>query len=550
MVRLVHHFIRMDPPNQRHHLLANSMNNRRDFIKFLGRTSITAYGFSVADLNLLSNVFHPEGLYFTPIAATDLDDLVLAKGFHYDILIKWGESINAKENFGTHNDFIAFVEGTTPEEGILWVNHEYLNPLFIHGQLDNNRKTLSQVHDEMDNVGGSILRVRKDKKGRWKVDKKDPINRRLTARTEIPFAWSEPVKGATKAIGTLANCAGGKTPWGSILTCEENYDMFWGERDFSKPELPKLKESSFGWERFYDYPPEHYGWVVEINPLTGAAKKLVAMGRFCHEAAAVDELPDKRCVVYMGDDTGDEHFYKFIADTPGSLDTGKLYVANLAKGEWRLLDVNENPKLKEKFGTQTEMLVRCREAAKVVQATPLNRPEDVEIHPITGDVYVCLTNNAARRDLFGSILRLTELEGREGLKFKSSTFLAGGKDTGFACPDNMVFDRKGNLWFTSDMSDALMNKDFYLSFHNNGLFFVPIDGPNAGKAFQVASAPMGAEFTGPCFSPNYDTLFLCVQHPGDSSPSTDQLTSHFPDGGIPRSVVVGITGEALMKIGG
>lgn len=524
-------------------------NSRRDFIQFLGRTTLAAYGLQGIRLDQLSAAFQPLALPFTPLEPTDVDGLVLAKGFQYDILIRYGDAINPTEDFGTHNDFIAFLpEAADEQAGILWVNHEYLNPLFVHGQIDIARKRLEHIHAEMDAVGGSVLRVRRDKKNRWRIDRKDPINRRVTARTEIPFAWPEPIAGATKAVGTLANCAGGTTPWGTILTCEENYDMFYGDRDFSKPDRPKISEGSFGWERFYDYPPEHYGWVVEVDPYQPKAKKLVALGRFAHEAAAVEALPDQRCVVYMGDDKPDEHLYKFIAADPGSLERGKLYVANIAKGEWRLLDVEANPQLAAAFGTQTELLIRCREAAKMVGATPLNRPEDVEIDPITGDVFVCLTNNVLRRDLFGSILRLSELEGREGLRFKAQTFLAGGKDTGFSCPDNMAFDRKGNLWFTSDMSDSLMNRDFYLPFRNNGLFFVPMSGPNAGRAFQVASAPTAAELTGPCFSPNGDTLFLCVQHPGDNSPAIDQLTSRFPDGHTPKSVVVAITGSALDAI--
>jgi hypothetical protein len=531
-------------------MTAIKTHSRRDFLYFLGRTALTAYGASFLDLQTLS-AEPSAGLPFQPIQPSDADELVLAKGFNYHIVAKWGDWLNKSEKFGTHNDFVTFipVKGTK-NEGILWVNHEYTNPLFINGKryTKGEKRTREAVIAEMESVGGSIMKIKKDKQGNWQVVKNDPINKRITALTEIPFAWHEPIAGSKTAIGTLANCAGGQTPWGTALSCEENYDTFWGERDFSKPELPKLYEGDYGWETVLNHAPEHYGWVVEINPLTGNAKKLIALGRFAHEAATVWQMPDKRCVVYTGDDKENEHLYKFIASEPDSLEKGKLYVANTQKGEWISLDLAEQPILQQHFKSQTEVLIRCREAAKLVGATPLNRPEDIEIDPVTKDIFVCLTNNNRTGDLYGSILRITEKEGKDGLKFESKTFIAGGEDTGFACPDNMVFDNKGNLWFTSDMYN--MNQGAFKAFKNNGLFFVPMEGTNAGKTFQVASAPVDAEFTGPCFSPDFQTLFLCVQHPGDNSKSLTELTSHFPEGGnsMPKSCLVGIDGKSLAEI--
>ena len=130
--------------------------------------------------------------------------------------------------------------------------------------------------------------------------------------------------------------------------------------------------------------------------------------------------------------------------------------------------------------------------------------------------------------------------------------MAGGKETGFACPDNMAFDVAGNLWFTSDMSGSLMHQEPYTDFKNNGLFLVPRTGPKAGEVLQIASAPSDAELTGPFFAPNGKTLFLSVQHPGEYSPNLEELTSHWPDGGdaIPRSAVVAISGDTLEAIQG
>jgi uncharacterized protein len=133
------------------------------------------------------------------------------------------------------------------------------------------------------------------------------------------------------------------------------------------------------------------------------------------------------------------------------------------------------------------------------------------------------------------------------LEFSHSTFVAGGKKSGLACPDNMVFDRKGNLWVTNDIPNDFLNFGPYSTFGNNGLFYIPMSGPDAGKVFQVAHGPIDSEFTGPSFSPDGRTLFLSVQHPGDDSTSLSDLRSHWPDGGnsIPRPCVIAITGPTL-----
>src|SRR5690606_19242731 len=126
---------------------------------------------------------------------------------------------------------------------------------------------------------------------------------------------------------------------------------------------------------------------------------------------------------------------------------------------------------------------------------------------------------------YGQIMKFDEIDGYDGLKFKHDTFLAGGSENGFACPDNMTFDPKGNLWFTCDVSGGAMGMEPYTEFKNNGLFVVLREGENAGVPLQIASAPTDAEFTGPCFSPDGKTLFLSVQHPGEYSESIDNLSS-------------------------
>ncbi len=545
--------------------------NRRSFLHFLGRAgwSITAGGILLSNSGCNSTETTPSKTLSSSrktgkfplqaIAHSTSDNLDLAEGLQYDVLLQWDDVISENDRFGFNNDYIAFVpfDEKNPTDGMLWVNHEYLHELFVSGFVgtDRSKKTKQQVDKEMYSVGGSLVRIQKNSDGQWKPVLSDPRNRRLTAKTEIPFDWHEPILGSKSAIGTFANCSGGVTPWGTILTCEENYDMFYGESDYNDidktTDVPKRLRGDYdyGWVEHYPYPPEHYGWVVEVNPQTGEAKKLVALGRCAHECATVHQTKDGRLVVYSGDDSNDECLYKFISDKPKNLRDGKLYVANTEKGEWISLVYDEQPILQKNFNNQTEVLIRLREAAQLVGGTPLNRPEDIEIDPLTGDVLIALTNNKPKGDYLGQILKIeeTDNDNKTSLTFKASTFLAGGEETGFACPDNMAFDKAGNLWFTSDISGSAIGKAPYVAFGNNGLFVVPSWGEQKGQVLQVASAPVDAEFTGPFFAPDGETLFLSVQHPGERSLSLKALTSHWPNGNgeIPKPSVVCISGKAL-----
>ncbi|WP_147678687.1 PhoX family protein [Algibacter pacificus] len=549
--------------------------NRRQFINFLGKASLgtvmmpqfliscgntttptKAFGsISKERLSLLKN------LNLQALAASNKDDLLLTNGLNYHTIIKWGDKISDTESFGFNNDFTCFIpfNDDNPKDGLLWVNHEYIDPLFVSG-FDANKhenstahRTIEQVDKEMYNVGGSIVRIREEN-GVWKMVKNDSHNRRITAKTPIKLNWDYPIKGQSTVIGTLANCSGGITPWKTFLTCEENYDSFFGETVYTKENNAKHVPSyAYGWEQFYNYPPEHYGWVVEVNPKNGMAQKHIALGRFAHECCTLYELEDKRVVAYTGDDKNDEHLYKFVSSQPGSLKEGTLYVADTVNGKWLPLDWQNQPILQQNFKDQTEVLIRAREAAKLIGATQLNRPEDIEIDPITGNIFVTLTNNKPKGDFHGSILKIEEQNGAfDALTFKAETYLAGGDENGFSCPDNLAFDMSGNLWITTDMSGTSMNKADkpYMSFKNNSLFVIPRLGENAGKVIRVASAPKDAELTGPWFSPDGKTLFLSVQHPGEQTKDLNNPTSTWPfdTDRIPKSAVVAITGDIIEKM--
>jgi len=508
--------------------------NRREFLQFLGVSGVLA---SLPACTTQTSKVPPVLPHLPP---TTEDKVSTVSGLDYKILIRWQDAINTKEKFGYNNDFLAF-HPLEKDRGILWVNHEYVTPLFIRG----TARTRANINQEMTEVGGSLLEVKKEN-DQWQVVKDSAYNRRLDGNTKIPFAWNTKIRGATHGLGTMGNCAGGYTPWGTFLTCEENYDMFWGERTSNGVLDPKCW---LQWNKYYPRDPEHYGWVVEVEPLTGKSKKLVSLGRCAHECAAVTKGKNGKIVAYTGDDAAYEHLYKFISDSEDSLEKGKLYVANLEKGQWISLQREDHPILMKKFKNQTDIQVYVREAAKLVGATPLDRPEDIEFDPLTGNVMIALTNNKSANNYHGSILKIME-DGNDpsSLTFKHGTFLTGGTESGFACPDNLLFDPKGNLWFTSDIAGGSANKGPYEPFGNNGLYVFLRSGTFAGEIIRVASAPTDAEFTGPCFSPDYKTLFLSVQHPGEYSESLNKLSSTWPDGGIPKPAVITVEGPLLDKI--
>lgn len=507
--------------------------NRREFLQFLGISGVCS---SVPLLSLPPS-FAANSL---PTLAPSLEDkLTTLSGLDYKILLRWGDKINSTEKFGFNNDFIAY-HPLKENGGLLWINHEYVSPVFING----NERTKYNIDQELLEVGGSIIEVRQNQSG-WEVVKDSAYNRRLHGNTVIPFAGNHKIAGSPLAVGTMGNCAGGKTPWGTFLTCEENYDWFWGD----KTRNGEVTKGSLAWEQIYPRPPEHYGWVVEIQPQTGEAKKLVSMGRCAHECAAVTRGKNGKIVAYTGDDQANEHLYKFISNSENSLDEGKLFVAQLEKGRWISLDIADQPILKKHFKDQTEVLVYAREAAKLLGATPLDRPEDIEFDPLTGHVFIALTNNKKAKNYYGSILKIIEDNNDPAsLTFKHETFITGGPKHSFACPDNMVFDPQGNLWFTSDISGAEIGRGAYEGLGNNGLFVFLRNGVHQGKVIRVANAPNEAELTGPCFSPDYKTLFLSVQHPGELTTDLKNPTSRWPDGGVPKSAVITLQGPLLNQI--
>lgn len=519
---------------------------RRDFLQFMGRSATLLTIPSLLNTTSCASLPFQAGP-FRPLAASTQDDLLLAKDLSYEILIKYNEPINAQEFFGAHNDFLAFTPfNGKKDEGVLLVNHEYIHPVLIHERKMDRPRSRDEVIREQLAVGCSLIHIKKVNQS-WQFIKNSAYNRRISARTPIPFQKGYRILDSTVAIGTLANCAGGKTPWGTVLTCEENYDIFYGDVTFENKERKFIETNKYRWFDYFPLPPEHYGWVVEIDPMTGKAVKRNALGRFEHECATVKISKNKKAVVYMGEDRKFGFIYKFISDKGLSLESGTLYVANTEKGIWIPLDLKKNPSLRKHFDHQQDVLTYTRLAAILAGGTQQDRPEDIEIDPLTGDIFISLTNNADRNNHYGSILKIVEKNNNaEALDFSSSTWLSGGTQTGIACPDNMVFDKNGNLWVTSDISEEETDQGPYKGFGNNSLYYVPLHGEFAGHAYRIATTPRDAEFTGPMFSDDHKTLFLCVQHPGANTLDPNKPTSTWPSRkGLAQSSVVTVQGPLL-----
>jgi len=522
------------------------------------------------------------GLSFDPIEPSDADELVLPGGFKFDIIRRWGEPVTADRNFGYNNDYVAYFPidalqgGVNSEDGLLWVNHEYADPKWVSDYTDPEnatKKTKEQVAREKAVVGGAVIRVRREGDV-WRFVEDEEHNRRIDATTPMVFTGaatgSDAVKGATRVVGTLGNCSGGVTPWKSVLTCEENFQYYYGE---SSDDQPTDDEALAATDRWLDdpdtaQPPEHYGWVVEVDPFDKnfTPRKHTWLGRGIHENVAIRVSEGGKVVAYTGHDKEDECIYKFVSSgtfDPDSRDReassqllsdGMLYVADFANGRWVALDYENNPIFRDNgFAGQADVLVRTVDAVKLVDpetetpiGTPMDRCEDIEVHPEDGTIYAALTNNALHGNFHGQIIRMYEAGGdAEATEFNFEIFAAGGPNTGFSSPDNLAFDRDNNLWMVTDMSSSVHNQGIYTSFKNNGMFVMR--GANdavRGTPVQFASGPVEAEMTGPAFTPDGRTMFLAVQHPGEETESKDEPTSTWPHDGdnIPKPSVVAITG--------
>lgn len=511
-------------------------------------------------------------------------------------------------------------KGDVDERGLLCVNHEYSSTtLMLPDIAADYPKSMTRelCAIEMAAHGGSVVEVaRKGKK--WSVVRGSKYNRRVTADT-TPMTISGPAAGhprmrtsadpaGTTVSGMMNNCAGGMTPWGTWLSAEENINgNFLGDLPAGHPEAANHKRmglpgSWYQWGRFEDRynlakepnEPNRFGWIVEIDPLnpTSKPKKRTALGRFKHEGCETVVAPDGRVVIYMGDDQRFDYVYKFVtkgrfdaknrAANRDLLDEGTLYVARFdADGTvgWLPLVHGFGPLTPANgFASQADVVIEARRAGDLLGATPMDRPEDVEPDPRTGRVWVMLTNNSRRTaaqvdpanpradNKFGHIIEIREPGGdftatssrweilvrcgdpadpAVGATWNGST----SPDGWLGSPDNCALDAKGRLWVSTDGNDATGAAD--------GLWAIGTDGGDRATGRHFFRCPVGAELCGPRFTPDGDTLFVAVQHPGDGdddNPATfEKPTTRWPDFQTnmpPRPSIVAIRRDDGGPIGG
>ena len=542
---------------------------RRDFIRGVaaaGASTVGAVALRGNGLDLFAEQALAQGRRnrfsnFTAIAASSADAFEVPPGFRADVLISWGDSFRDRAGrdlyYGFNNDFLAYFPLRGSNEGLLFVNHEYPDPFFLHGyKPDASPKTADEVQLEQDAVGNSIVHIKRRRDGSWQVVSPSQYNRRIYGDRPL-LEFTGPLAGAAgigaSSNGSVGNCSGGITPWGTALSCEENFD------GYGSP-VTRNVEFFYGWHQFGGRPEDaeyefntfkKYGWVCEHDPYDPdyVGRKHTALGRFRHENTAFRSEPGKRFVLYMGDDKANEGVYKFVSDrrlrrrdtanNRAILEAGQLYIARWEpEGRRRFTAAGSTTPVTATEGTGT--WVPVPDAMLDDTATKLrahftnavfdmhfatNRPEDLEVAE-DGSVFIALTNNSSVLDSHGSVRRLREKgNDPEALEFSWRDYAAGGPTgsgdpgtEGFSSPDNLVFDEARNLWVVTDISTTRLNRPNEYQFHkNNAMFMVPTSGRNRGVAFRFANGPIEAELTGPYFTPDEETLFVNVQHPGETT---------------------------------
>ena len=578
---------------------------------------------------------------FRSVPPNKADKVTVPNNFRSEVVIRWGDPVlrgtpafdvnaqteeKAKKQFGYNCDYV----GVLPLRGdtfLMVVNHEYTdeNLMFPTGMDPEEIKRIA-----MASHGMSVVKIRRDgTDGAYRVaDRANPYNRRLHTQSEFrvvgPAAGDDRLKTSAdpygrRVLGTLNNCAGGLTPWGTVLSGEENFNQYFersgtspAEYDASYARYGINGSSARGWASVdprFDLSQEpnepfRFGWIVELDPYDKDAlpRKHTMLGRLKHEGANMALTDDGRAVAYMGDDERNDYIYKFVSTKKmdrrrtraakrhnmSLLTQGTLYVARFTDeaedaapeydgvGRWIPLCTDT-----ESFVdgmSVADVLIDTRLAADKVSPTRMDRPEDVQVNPVNGKVYCALTNNSTRGTTYptdeanpvgtsqvraapgapltdasgnrnGYVLEMTPGRGDHasdrfrwtlmlvcGDPAAPETYFAGypkDKVSPISCPDNVAFDKEGNLWISTD-GNVLGS--------NDGLFRVPVAGPLRGQVKQLLTVPVGAETCGPFISADQRTVFVAVQHPGETDGATfENQSSTWPDrNGFPRPSVINV----------
>jgi len=563
-------------------------------------------GFNPVPLNQATDsVIVPDGYTWTVVAAWG--DPINGKAPVISSDVSDNSEQQAKQ-FGMHHDGCNyFPDQVSSNHGLLAVNHEYTDDGLLHpnGMGDWN---LDKVRKSQAAHGVSVAHIQKTNSGSWQVVT-GPCARRITAYS--PCQMSGPASGSDllktqsdpsgkMVLGTLNNCASGQTPWGTFLTCEENINGYFTKQGQLNKEESRIGITSKGFgyrwhefdERFnVDLNPNEvnrFGWVVEIDPRdpNRAPIKRTALGRFKHEGAEITLGKNGQVVAYMGDDQKGEYVYRFVSKNKydpkqsnidsGLLDEGTLYVAqfnNDGSGRWIPLIHGENGLTSANgFIDQAYILINARLAADHVKATSMDRAEWIAVHPKSSEVYVALTNNNERgtrfplngvnprsNNLMGQIVRWRPTKNDAASdSFIWDLFVLGGDSQNtdlnqqgnvqgdkFGSPDGLQFDLRGILWTQTDISTNTLGKGPYKNITNNMMFAA---NPVTKEFKRFLIGPNGCEITGMDMTPDFKTMFISIQHPGEtaserSDPYKPKAISDWPDGAKfsrPRSATIAI----------
>lgn len=588
----------------------NRRYGRRDMLKgVLGVTATTAlFGTSAMIAPKQAAAASAASRYnFDELAWGNDETHHIAEGYNADVLLRWGDPITAGapefdvqnqsaeaqlKQFGYNNDYVGFTalndEGT---RGLLCVNHEYTNEEVMFPGLGRQDRdgfkgmTKELVDIEMAAHGGSVVEIAQGSDGKWALVRDSQYNRRITPlNTEMtidgPAAGharmktNEDPEGMT-VIGTVNNCAGGMTPWGTYLMAEENFHgYFWtdvvdGE---DKPDISAQAEATsmkrygvpgrwYAWGQHHDRwnidkepnEPNRWGWIVEVDPRNPDAKpiKHTAMGRFRHEGAETTVSSDGHLVVYSGDDNRFDYQYKYVSGGTVTDETavfgsplmsdGTLYVARFDEDgtvAWLPLVHGEGPLTAENgFNSQADVMIDTRIAADLLGATPMDRPEDAQPGP-NGTAYIMLTNNTRRKadqvnaanprpeSSFGHIIEIKEADGNHASTTGTWSILVKCGDPSIEevgaqwnpeTSENGWFGSPDNCAFDADgrlWISTDQGSSWGKTGKSDGLYGLETEGDLRGTSKLFFRCPVGGELCGPYFHDNGETLFLAVQHPG------------------------------------
>ena len=617
--------------------------DRRGFLKFGSGAAVAAFlaGPLAGCGGGSSETTTTSLLGFKAVTANALDTVTVAEGYTATTFVPWGTPLfstgagstwsgtgsetaaDQARQVGDNHDGIHFfaIDGTSSSEGLLVMNHEYnttLSPAFtnyltLFGPTPAPADTLERVNKAINSWGCSVIHIKKTN-SKWDVVKDSTYNRRITAAT--PMQLTGPAAGdallqtsvdttGTEVLGTFNNCGNGFTPWGTYLTCEENFNNNFGTTVDTATDGRSVSMKRYGitagtsgyaWETQldrFDYKKEanesnRHGWIVEIDPYdaTSKPKKRTALGRFKHENAAYAFTKDKRVVVYMGDDQVNDYIYKFISAgtyvegnqraNANLLDSGKLYVAKfgngattgdfMGTGEWVELKLSSIPNTYTAytFTNQADVLINARLAGDALGATKMDRPEWVSVHPTSGEVYVTLTNNSGRTvadeanprtsNIYGQIVRWRETGAdAAALTFDWDIFVLAGNPTVTA---NVGTTKAGSSNVTADNT---FNSPDGLGFDKFGRLWIQTDGNHTntgnyvgqGNNSMLAADPVSKEIRRFLVGPKQCEVTGLAFTPDSKTlfiniqhPGENGSSgSTWPDGGsnMPRSATVIIT---------